>query len=52
MKKIIAISIVALTLVATVLAGCANKEPVEPGAVTALSTTSADERYPLWRRLV
>ena len=45
MKKILAITIVALTLVATVLGGCASKEP---GAVTALVTTSADERYPVW----
>ena len=48
MKKIIAITIVALTLIATVLAACAEKEPVGPGAITALATTSADERYPVW----
>jgi len=32
-----------LALVATVLTGCGKKE-----AVTALATTSADERYPVW----
>jgi len=45
MKKIIAITIVALTLIAVVLTGCTGKEP---GAITALATTSADERYPVW----
>jgi len=45
MKKIIAISIVALTLIAVVLTGCAGKEP---SAVTALAATSADKSYPVW----
>ncbi len=39
MKKIIVITTVALALVATVLTGCAGKEP---SAVTALVTTSVD----------
>ena len=43
MKKILVITTVALALVATVLTGCAKKE-----AVTALATTSADERCPVW----
>ena len=45
MKKIIAITIVALTLIATVLAACAEKEPVGPAHIMTLATTSADERY-------
>ena len=45
MKKILVVTTVALTLVATVLTGCTGKEP---GAVTALVTTSANERYPVW----
>ena len=45
MKKSIVVTIVVLTLIVVVLAGCAGKEP---GAVTALATTSADERYPVW----
>jgi len=45
MKKIIAITIVALTLIAVVPTGCASKEP---GAVTALANTSANEKYPVW----
>jgi len=48
MKRIIAITIVALTLIATVLAACAEKEPMGPGHIMALATTSADERYPVW----
>jgi len=45
MKKSIVVTIVVLTLIVVVLAGCAGKEP---DAVTALATTSADERYPVW----
>jgi len=50
MKKMIAITIVALTLVLVVLGGCSKvgDGAIEPGAITALATTSADERYPVW----
>ena len=48
MKKMIAITIVALTLIATVLAACAEKGPVGPGHIMALASTSADESYPVW----
>jgi len=48
MKKILVITTVALALVAVVLTGCAKKEAEEPGAVTALANTSANERYPVW----
>ncbi len=50
MKKMIAITIVALTLVLVVLGGCSKvgDGAIEPGAITALATTSADEKYPVW----
>ena len=45
MKRIMIITIVALTLVAVAVAGCAKKEAAELRAVAA---TSADECTPVW----
>lgn len=47
MKRTIASTIVALILAATVLGGCSKSgdRVVAPCAVTALATTSANERY-------
>jgi len=44
-SKIWVILLIAVSLLVTSFTGCAGKEP---GVVTALAATSADERYPVW----